>query len=113
MPREKSYSARISRAAALSLAFFVILPRLLARRAHEDADIIAPFRMHDNQQSSLVRLSQNDPTVLHLRMGRVGNRQRQRVAEHRARFLETDALLRPIRFGLAFIHSKLRGMTVS
>src|SRR6266496_4620786 len=72
MPPEKSCSARISRATALSLTFFIIFSLSSAcAPGADDADIIAPFRMHDNQQFPLVGLSQNDATVLHLRMGRV------------------------------------------
>ena len=38
--------------------------------------------MHDNQQFPLVRMPQHYPAVFPLRMGRIGNRQRQRVAEN-------------------------------
>jgi len=54
-PREKSYSPRISGSAALSVAFFIALSFTPARLpGADDANIIAPFRMDNNQQFPLV-----------------------------------------------------------
>ncbi len=49
--------------------------------------------MHNNQQFPLVRMPQHSPAVLHLRMGRIGNRQRQRVAENDRGFFNAHAML--------------------
>src|SRR2546425_897503 len=57
MPREKSYSACISGAAALSVAFFIALPFTPARApGADDADIITPFRVGTRPISSKMSL---------------------------------------------------------
>ena len=63
--------------------------------------------MHDNQQFPLMRMPKHNPAVFHLRMGRIGNRQRQGVAEDRRRLLEADAVLLQISPGLVLVPLKV------
>jgi len=93
-PREKSYSARISGLADFLAAFFIRSSFSFVHAPRADhAEIIAPLRVNDNQQFPPVRLAEDDEPALGLRMSRVGNGQRQRVAKHHGGFFKADAML--------------------
>ena len=54
-----------------------------------------------------MRMSKHNQPIFHLRMGRVGNRQRKRVGENCRRFIEANAVLRQIGSGLVFVPLKI------
>jgi hypothetical protein len=54
----------------LSDAFFIALSFSSAGApGADDADIITPFRMHDNQQFPLMRMAKHNQAVFRLGMG--------------------------------------------
>jgi len=73
----------------------------------DDAQIVASFRMHDNQQFPRVGFPEDDEPFLRLRMVWVGNRQRQRVAKDRRGLPETDAMFGGVCFRLLFVPFKI------
>ena len=54
-----------------------------------------------------MRMSKHNQPIFHLRMGRVGNRQRKRVGENCRRLIEANAVLRQIGSGLVFVPLKI------
>ena len=67
---------------------------------------LASFGMHDNKQFPAMRSADNDKTIFHRRMNRIGNGQRTRISENRRSFFETDFVLREIGFRLVLVPFK-------
>ncbi len=53
-------------------------------------------------------MTKNDESLLNVGMRRVGNRERQRIAEHGGGFGKTHSMLGPIRRGLVIIPFKIQ-----
>ena len=71
---------------------FFPLARIRSSRA-DDANILAAFRVRDNQNSSANGLSDDHKAFFTLLVIRIGNRDRFPVRENRQRLVEADAVL--------------------
>src|SRR4029077_277404 len=111
-PSEKSYSRSIS--LFLSRAFLITPAFASASESRaNDADILASFCMHDNKQFPTMRSADNDKTVFHRRMNRIGNGQRTRISENREPSSKLISCFAKLAFAFFASHSKLRAMIES
>ena len=54
--------------------------------------LLIVFRVYHDEQALAMRDAHDHPTLLVVRMVRVGNRDRQQVGKHSARFVEADPM---------------------